>query len=378
MRIGLFTDTYYPEINGVANSTYMLRNALEAMGHTVYVITSRVSGTESSPEEHIYRIPSIKPYLVKDRHLALVVEPYWKHKGKQMELDVIHTQTEFTVGMLGMRIAQKFGIPLVHSYHTMYEDYTHYFHVPKSEKLKPVVRMLSAKFCNYADGVIVPTDKVRKKLHSYKVYRDVYVVPTGLDPAKYGNCDANEVERLRARYGLESGYTLLYIGRLAEEKNIDQVIDHYKKLEDAGEDVNLLIVGDGPVRGKLEKQARDLRIRNIAFTGAVPWEEIQNYYALGDLFVSASTSETQGLTYNEALASGLPILVRRDPCLEQVLREGENGMGFVGEEEFLKGYRAIRALPEGLAPEAYTDRDFAQEVLAVYKEISSEAMRHRA
>lgn len=378
MRIGLFTDTYYPEINGVAHSTYLLKRALERMGHTVYVMTSRTKNAQSAPKERIYRLPSISPMMVKDRHLALVVAPYWIHKCKQMHLDVIHTQTEFTVGILGLQVAQKYGIPHVHSYHTMYEDCIHYLPLPKTEGLKRMVCALSARFCNYSDAVIVPTEKVRKKLFGYRVIRDVHVVPTGLNLDKFRSYDTKEVERLRQRFNLSSGCTLLSVGRLAEEKRTDKLLEYYKRLETEEEDVQLLIVGDGPEKERLQMQAKDMAIRNLCFTGGVPWDEIQNYYALGDLFVSASKAETQGLTYMEALAAGLPLLVQRDDCLNGVLQEGINGMSFTNEKELLDSFRYMRTRSIKGASKIYTDNDFARAVLNVYEGLWINAHRRRA
>lgn len=305
--------------------------------------------------------------MVKDRSLALPLEPYWKRKAKKLKLDVIHTQTEFTVGLLGMRMANYLEIPLVHTYHTMYEDYTHYFKVPGNKKLKPVIGSLTRKFCNQADRIIVPTEKVRKKLWGYKICRHVDVIPTGLELDKYKKPDPSVLDRLREKYNLKGKRVLIFIGRVAKEKNIDKVVSYFSKLSRDYQDLQLLIVGDGPAWKGLNKQVQDLGIGDrVSFTGMVPWDNIQNYYALGDIFVSASTSETQGLTYNEALACGLPILVHRDPCLKNVLEEGKNGMGFEREEEFIEGFKAILDM-EKESLEAYSSMDFAVQVLEVYK-----------
>lgn len=370
MIIGLFTDTYYPEINGVANSTYVLKNALEEMGHTVYVFTSQAGIKEK--EDHVFRIRSVKPAMVKDRSLALPLEPYWKKKIKKLKLDIIHTHTEFTMGFLGMRMARYLDVPLVHTYHTMYEDYTHYFKLPGNARLKPFIGTLSRKFCNHTDHIIVPTDKVRKKLWGYKINRRVDVIPTGLDLEKYQKADQDKVDKLKKKYGLEGKKVLLFIGRVAKEKNIDQVIHYFHKISKDYKDYQLVIVGDGPASKGLKDQVAKEKLKSrVTFTGMVPWDEIQNYYALGDIFVSASTSETQGLTYNEALACGLPILVRRDPCLKNVLVEGENGMGFESEEEFIEGFKAIIKM-DNQRPEAYSSMDFARLVLGVYKKLVKE------
>ena len=122
---------------------------------------------------------------------------------------------------------------------------------------------------------------------------------------------------------------LIYIGRISKEKNLDEIIRHFYEIQNEDTQVKLVIVGDGPELDELKRQSVELKLEdNVIFTGAVPWSEIQDYYAMGDIFVSASTSETQGLTYAEALASGLPILVRRDECLKGILSPMKNGMDY--------------------------------------------------
>lgn len=204
------------------------------------------------------------------------------------------------------------------------------------------------------------------------------MVPTGLNLDKFRSYNTKEVERLRQRFNLSSGYTLLSVGRLAEEKRTDKLLEYYKRLETEEKDVQLLIVGDGPEKERLQMQAKDMAIRNLCFTGGVPWNEIQNYYALGDLFVSASKAETQGLTYMEALAAGLPLLVQRDDCLNGVLQEGINGTSFTNEKEFLDGFRYMRTRSIKGASKIYTDNDFARAVLNVYEGLWINAHRRRA
>ncbi|MDO5301139.1 MAG: glycosyltransferase [Tissierellia bacterium] len=362
MRIGLFTDTYFPEINGVANSTYTLKHALERRGHEVFVFTSTTK--EEVEEDHVIRIRSVDARIAKDRRIALPFLSYWKRRIKRYQLDLIHTQTEFTVGYLGRVAAIYAGIPHIHTYHTMYEDYTHYLRVPKNEKLKPVVCRLSRWFCNDADGIIVPTEKVKHRLEDYRVYRRVDVIPTGLSQEKYRRVDGDHVLALKEHYELNGTTVFLFVGRLAKEKNVDELLRYFARVP--GEDLRLMIVGDGPEARRLQKIQQNLADPRVIFTGYVDWEEIQDYYALGDVFVSSSTSETQGLTYNEALAGGLKLLVRRDPCLEGVLLEGVNGYGFASSDEFVAQLPRALDLAFG-GGELYSDDDFAALVEEVYR-----------
>lgn len=361
MNIGLFTDTYYPEVNGVANSVYQLKKELESRGHLVYVFT--VSNLQAKEEEHVFRIKSIPFFLQKDRRIGCTTISKWLPIVARLHLDIIHTQTEFTIGYMGYRISEKLRIPVIHTYHTIYEEYTHYLKIPGNEKLKGIIRSYSRYCCNRAGLVIVPTGKVKKLLVGYGVKRRIVVQPTGIDKTKFSVIDYGEVRRLKERYGLlEDKHILFSIGRLSHEKNIQELIQFVGKIQRIDSKVHLLIVGDGPEKAKLIQLIKKMRLEKyITFTGEVEWENIQQYYALGDVFVCASTSETQGLTYVEALASGKPLLVRRDECLQGILEEGRNGYSYQCEEEFIKNYEKLFLDNNHIGLE-YSTRDIAVHV----------------
>lgn len=342
MRIGIFTDTYYPEVNGVANSAYLLKKELEENGNQVYVFT--VSNPEmNEPENHVYRMKSVPCPLLNERRMSCASLKKWYRVIAELNLDVIHTQTEFIVGYLGRRAAKKFGIPLLHTYHTIYEDYTHYLKIPGNDRMKGLVRSLSRICCDKADQVIVPTEKVEKMLIKYGVRKPIAIQPTGTPIQKFKLVDYEMVAEIKKKYRLkQENRILMSIGRLSNEKNIGELIDFMKSLVLTDTKVKLLVVGNGPERNNLENKAKELKLtEHIIFTGEVSWKQIQNYYAIGDVFVCASKSETQGLTYIEAMASGKPILVRKDECLDGVLRQGENGYGYQNKKEFLDFYNQI-------------------------------------
>lgn len=342
MNIGIFTDTYYPEINGVATSTYQLKSELEKKGHKVYVFT--VSNPLVNEEEPcVFRMKSIPFELLKERRVGCAMLCFWFKVIRNLNLDVIHTQTEFTVGHIGMKAAKKLRIPLIHTYHTIYEDYTHYFRVPGHQKLKGAIRWLSRIYCNHADIVVVPTNKVRNLLMGYGVKKNIIVQPTGIDLTKYQMINEGQVKALRKKYGLQAeDHVLINIGRLSKEKSIEEIIALTEKIIQTDPRIKLILVGDGPEKKQLKNIVINKALdKAIIFTGYVPWKEIQNYYALGDVFVSASTSETQGLTYVEALASGKPLLVKKDDCLNDILINGDNGYSFTTCSEFILYYHRI-------------------------------------
>lgn len=379
MKIGLFTDTYYPQINGVATSVLMLKKNLEKRGHQVYVFTTTDPKADGD-EINVYRVPSIP--FISARRVGMFYNPRLSKIIKRIGLDVIHTHTEFSLGIFGRAMAKELNIPFLHTYHTIYEDYTHY--IGKLGIFDPIakmaVRKISINFCNSADKVIVPTNKVKKLLLSYNLKKDISVIPTGIELNKFSKENFNfyEVQNLRENLGIrEKDKILLYIGRLAKEKNIEEILIAMKYYLKDKDDVKLLLIGDGPEREILEEKAKELEIdKKTVFAGERAWSDIGIYYQLGDVFVSASQSETQGLTYIEALASGVPVVAKADNCLEGVLNNDVNGYAFYNQQDFIKALDSIlynNLKKESLSIEAvkatekFSAEHFAYKVEELYK-----------
>lgn len=337
MKIGLFTDTYYPEINGVANAVYELKKGLEERGHTVYVFTVE-NPKVTEDENNVFRLTSIPLPLLKDRRLCVSFLRKWKWMIRRLNLDVIHTHTEFILGHLGRVSAEKLGIVHIHTYHTQYEDYTHYLKIPEehSRLAKAVVRKFSRRCCNLAQGIIVPTKKTEQLLKTYGVSSPISIQPSGMDVAKFWNTNPEIIKRLQCQYGIDpDSRVFLFVGRLAREKNIGEILRLLAPVLKEYPESRFMIIGEGPEKEKLQKMITELGIeQSVIMTGGVPFAEIENYYALGDIFVCASNSETQGLTYIEAMASGLCLLVKQDECLSGVLKPGVNGFTYIDEKDF--------------------------------------------
>lgn len=385
MKIGIFSDTYYPQINGVATSVLLLKEYLEKKGHEVYVFTT-TDPKAPVHEERVARYPSI-PFSNTGRRIAAVLYPAIERAFKRNDFDIIHTHTEFSIGILGRRLARSLEIPHVHTMHTIYEDYTHY--IARWKVLTPVNRALARKytasFCNSADRVIVPTEKTKELLLSYGVSRKIEVIPTGLRLERFAKSawKPEEVEKAREGLGLgKNDMAVIYIGRVSKEKNLDEIVSAMAAYLPFHQDVKLVLVGDGPERKKLESLAGELGILNqVIFAGERPWEEIGLYYNVGYVFVSASTSETQGLTYIEALAAGLPLVVREDPCLRNVVQDGVNGYTFKDRNEFISRLDSVLKDPEHrkkLSLEAeksakkFSVEHFGETVLGLYSALLSE------
>lgn len=345
MNIGLFTDTYYPELNGVANSVFLLKKELEKKGHNVYVITTKTPGAPAN-EKGVFRVPSKAVSFVPERRIGLIYHPKIARKIHKMKLDIIHTNTEFSIGMFGRIMAHELFVPVVHTYHTIYEDYTHYIkkYISKENRARKLAKLYSKFSVQGAEELIVPTQKVAELMQQYGVKPDINVIPTGIDLSRFRVRDSEaQKNKLKMTLGIpKENKVVLYLGRVSEEKNIDEVMNYLNRYMDFQPNVTFLVVGDGPYRSILEKNAKSLKHRKqMVFAGARPWDEITHYYQVADVFVSSSTSETQGLTYIEALASGVPVVARKDPCLEGVLSQGVNGYEFDDEKSFTYGIQQI-------------------------------------
>ena len=346
MKILITSDWYSPAVNGVVTSVKNLRRGLEERGHEVRILTLSQT-TRSWEEDGVTYIGSVAAGLVyPGARLRTALAGKYVRELVDWHPDVVHSQCEFSTFFLARRIAEELNIPLVHTYHTVYEDYTHYFS-PSVRFGKKAAAVFSRWAAAQTDCMIVPTGKVRLLLQSYGVDRPVFVVPSGIDLGRFRQePDPWRMAVLRSSLDIPpENLVLVSVGRLAEEKNLDELLALRAELGNAP--VTLLLVGDGPDRVRLEGAAAGLGLTapDVVFAGMVPAEQVAAWYQLGDLFVSASTSETQGLTYVEALAAGVPVLCRADPGLEGVIREGENGWTYRDSAEFQRKLALFQSQP---------------------------------
>jgi 1,2-diacylglycerol 3-alpha-glucosyltransferase len=339
LNIGLFTDTYFPQVSGVATSIKTLRDELIAQGHHVYIFTSSDPRATDSPEDGIYRFPSVPFVSFKDRRIAFTGWLKVLRIARKLDLDIVHNQTEFSLGVMGKMVAKELGIPCIHTYHTMYQDYLHYIANGRVLKPKDVARLAHLYLKNMA-GVIAPSERVLDTLESYHVESPIRVIPTGVNLRVYRLRDTPEQKlSMRQKYGYDSDTpVLLSLSRLAFEKNIQELIASMPDVLAKEPTAQLLIVGDGPARQSLERQVREMDLRDhVTFAGQISNDEVPHYYQIADVFVSASDSESQGLTYDESLASDVPIVVRRSEYTDQLIDDPGIGISFQKRADLVKG-----------------------------------------
>lgn len=369
MRIALFSDTYIPEVNGVATSVFTLFQALTNRGHEVFVVTTNPFGSKTQIEGKIIRVPGIELKRIYGYRMASFYYPYVFNYMKNLKLDLIHVHTEYGIGIFGKILAIRLHLPVVYTYHTMLEDYTHYLNKGHFEYLsKYVINSISRFFGDTCTELISPSNKTKEALRRYGVETHINIVPTGIDLAKFKeeNVNPEAVNKLKEQYRLEGVPLILYLGRIAPEKGIDVLLRGFAQIPPTS-GIKMMIAGGGPGLVKLEQMAEELHLMDrVIFTGKVPQSETQVYYQLATLFASASLTETQGLTFLEAMAAGKPILWRYDKNLDEMLQDGETGFIFNDEKDF--GVKVLQYLQLTTANKS----KMKQQLLSRSNEFSSE------
>lgn len=391
MRIGIFTDGYTPYISGLVTSVVMLKKALEDLGHTVYIVTANFNDFhyEYNEEEKTIRVPGI-PTGIFDSRLTAIYPVQAIQTIKNWNLDVIHSQTEFGIGTFARIIAKQFDIPIVHTYHTMYEDYVHY--ITKGHFIGPskkLVQYLTKFYCDKTvTELIVPTKKAYDLFkEKYKVDRNIHIIPTGIEVERFykENFGREDIIKLKKRIGISSrDKVLTFVGRLGKEKSVDFLIECHKEIIKKNKNAKLLIIGDGPEMDTFVDQVKQLKIENsVIFTGKVSLTEIPLYYQLSDIFVTASTTETQGLTVIEAMAASIPVVCIDDDSFKIAVVDDLNGYFFKNKREYVSIINKLLDDPKLLkrlsnqarvSSELHSAKYFAEKVLQVYEiAISSKA-----
>lgn len=372
LRIAVFSDSCLPILNGVSISIDLLVRELRNQGHSVHIYTAaHFKHKDSDP--NIFRFPAVETPWTKNYPLAF--PPFFPmlRRFRQNTYDVIHTHTPFTIGFVGLRWAQSHEIPIVATYHTLYDRYAHYIPAPRR-----YVRYKIAKhthfYYNRVDQIITPSEAAAKWLKRHEVDRPVHVIPTGAPSRAF-------LDRAEARLAL--GFAphhrvLLYVGRLAREKNLELLFESVALAFAEEPNARLVVVGDGPHREACVTMARRLGIGDrVQFAGFVPREDVDRFYAAADLFVFASVTETQGLVIQEAMTHGLPAIAVVGGGASATIVDGVNG--FVTKNsvsdlslaigDVLRDSDLLDRLAHGAtkSTKVHTVIDMASQVVGVYR-----------
>ncbi len=321
LRIAVFSDSALPILNGVSVSIAALIGELRHQGHSVHLFTARYPGYKD-PDPNTYRCRAIETPI--SRGYPVAYPPFYRmlQKFRRHQFDVIHTHTPFFLGMVGYRWAESHDIPIVSTYHTLYDRYAHYFTLLPHRYVRFRIAKHTNFYYNHMDHVITPSEASLKWLVRHSVTTPTTVIPTGIPRGQM-------ISRSEARQSLgiaPDEKIMLYVGRLAKEKNLELILEMAALVFAKDRSQRLWLVGDGHYRDECVALVRKLGIGDhVRFVGAVPRAEVDKFYAAADLFVFASITETQGLVVQEAMTYGLPAIAVLGGGASSSIIDGVNG-----------------------------------------------------
>lgn len=409
MKIGVFTNNYLPAVSGVGISIENFRVELTKLGHQVFIFAPNYKEAKTEKQfnggpENIFRFPSLE--LGKDiKYYSLVLPftPKIDHVIKGVGLDIIHSQHPYWVGQIAMWYAKRLKLPLVFTYHTLYEEYSHYVPMVPQPLLKWYLKKSSLEYALKSDAVVAPSQSVKQMLESriekyisslkisakyFSKNLSVEIVPSGINMEKFNPPHRRTENRktIREKYGItDNDIALLCICRLAPEKNLDFLIRSLASIlnplagnKSSSENVYLMLVGGGSYKEYLAALAREFGIGSkIKFVGPISNDRIADYYKAGDVFVYSSLTETQGIVLIEALASGLPVAAVDASGSRDVITNDENG--FLTKNDAAEFREKVRCLINDLelrkkfsqaafkTANNYSIENCTQKLLAVYE-----------
>lgn len=383
MKIGIFTDAYEPHISGVTTSIKMLKTALEKMHHEVYIVTANLDNNKFiyDKKNKIIYLPGIKTGIYETKLTGIYSKKAMKII-KEWNLDVIHSQTEFGVGYFSRIVAKKLSLPIVHTYHTLYEDYVHYVtHGHFDNFAKKLAIKITKYYCEKrCDELIVPTDKIKDLfINKYNIIKQVNVIPTGIDIDKFKITPSmkKNIQTIKNKYKIkDTDFIIGSVGRIAPEKSFDKLFYNIKDMIKVNTNIKVLLVGGGPDLDNLKELTKKLNLENyVIFTDKVNYDLVPTYFNIFNVVVSFSKTETQGLTIIEGLAASKPTLCIEDDSFRSMIEPNYNGYLFKNDTEF-KDYifklMNDKKLYKDMATNArnstykYSKEVFAADILKVY------------
>jgi glycosyltransferase involved in cell wall biosynthesis len=344
MRIAMMTNNYKPFVGGVPISIERLAAKLRTLGHEVYIFAP--SYDMEVEEEYVIRYHSLKQKLRREFIIPNIFDPMIEEKFKELSFDLIHVHHPMLIGYTAEYLGRKYNIPVVLTYHTRYEQYLHYLKPferrkkykqsdPGSESVakrllinsgERLVAVHNRRIVSRCSMVFAPSLSMKQYLIEQGMKSDIEVIPTGILEEEF-EFDKERAAQIRKEFGGDATHVFCTVSRLEKEKNIEFLLDGLKSLRDRwGDDFRLLIIGEGSRKQLLEERARGLGLeQNIIFCGNIEHTELSNYYHACDVFLFASTSETQGIVLLEAMAAGLPVVAVKASGVQDVVIDGRNG-----------------------------------------------------
>ncbi len=344
MKILMLSDVYFPRVNGVSTSIQTFRRELQRLGHEVWVVAPEY-GQPAEEEEGVSRVPSRQVLFdPEDRMMRSGPLDRRLRALNGRGFDLVHVQTPFVAHYAGLRLARRWGVPCVETYHTFFEEYLfHYLPVLPKNAWRAVARLFSRRQCNRLDGLVAPSQAMREVLERYGVRTAMRVIPTGMPLDAFEEGD-REGFRVRHRIAADQP-TLVFVGRVAFEKNIEFLLEVVRALKQTRHpDIVLIVAGEGPAEGRLRRLAGELGVLdNLRFVGYLArGTDLASCYQAGDAFVFASRTETQGLVLLEAMSLGVPVVSTAVMGTRDILTAGKGAL--VAEEEVADFAAQVRRL----------------------------------
>jgi len=379
MRIGIFSECYEPVRNGVSTSVRTLVEELRARRHHTVIVAPRYpEHKDVSP--FILRVPSIVTRFNADYPIAFPLLPRLRREFRRFAPEILHSHSPFFLGLLARRLARQNDLPLVSTYHTLYDHYAHYIFFLPRFATRRMIDWWMPTYYNGCAAVIVPSKVAEETLRKYGVTTPITVIPTAVPLPSPENIDPTAQAAARARWNIPpTAPLLLYVGRIAKEKRIELILDAFAAVAREFPEARLLLVGGGPHLEARRAHAKAMPAgAHIHFAGPMPRHQIDPIYAAADLFVFSSTTETQGLVVAEARAAGTPSVVVSGGGASETVRHGEDGLIVPPElQPFSEAIRCLlgdearrRAMREACLRNApcYTPAAMARRVLEVYEQ----------
>ncbi|WP_249872879.1 glycosyltransferase family 4 protein [Oceanobacillus saliphilus] len=351
MKIAIFTDTFAPDVNGVAKTLKRYTEYLDENG-----IDYRVFAPKSSNKDlfskHVLRFTSLPFFMYPECRLALPNIPFVKEELLSFKPDIIHVATPFNIGLCGLHFAKKLNIPIVGSYHTDFDKYLQYYDM---QFLSKVLWKYMHWFHRPLRKIFVPSVDTKNQLQK-QGFTNLSIWPRGVDQSTFH--DKYDQDAIRKKYNIKEKYILLYVGRISPEKDvmllpeINQLLLHKNR-----NDIHWLIVGDGPLKNDLESSASS----NMTFTGFLTGEDLAQIYASSDLFVFPSATETFGNVVLESLACGTPVIGVNEGGVRSIIQQDVTGMlcNQKDSEGFVEAITALLADKNKMDMMGYQGRKYA-------------------
>ena len=347
MRIAMMTDSYFPTRDGVVTSICTIKESLEELGHEVFIIAPEPE--KEKRQEGVYYFKAVK-FKSYDGYYVPIFPTNKIEMLKKINPDIIHIHGVATMAIRGLICGHTLGIPTVMTFHTMVDDAAQYYSPIKlpPETMNRLVWIYLRQIIKRMDVVVTPTACIGEEIKGHgAVCRNLVTVPTGAKTDVFH--PGMPYDDLVSKYGLEGKRVIIHVGRVSYEKDIDMVIRAMRHV-----DAHLLIVGKGPAKDDLEELVKSLRLEDkITFTGFVSDEDLPRFYNMGDMVVSASKFETQGLTILEAMATGKPVACRNGRAFAEIVKDGVNGYLFDDDDECVRAIERCLDAPEDVRRAAF-------------------------